>query len=32
METILDYLERTADRYPDREAVDDGGKCYTWWN
>lgn len=30
METILDYLEGTANRYPDRDAVDDGGICYTW--
>lgn len=30
METILDYLERTVNRHPDREAVDDGDTCYTW--
>lgn len=30
METILDYLERTVNRHPDKEAVDDGGVCYTW--
>lgn len=30
MRNILDYLERTVKRYPGKEAVDDGGVCYTW--
>lgn len=30
MRTILEYLERTAIRFPERVAVDDGSICLTW--
>ncbi len=30
MKNILDYLEQTAMRYPEKTAVDDGELCLTW--
>ncbi len=30
MSTILDYLEKTAMLYPNKEAVNDGNRCLSW--